>query len=364
MDLTHTIYFKTISPTQQQQIYQPPIRPNSQSSSTSFPILVIAILGILTTAILLLSYYVFVIKCCLNWRRPSSDTLSRARLHRDLHMAALTAAHSPATESRGLDESIIRLIPIVRFRKGGSAGGSERYKSLYECAVCLCEFQEEEKLRLLPSCLHSFHIDCIDTWLQSNANCPLCRFTISNDPTQLIMSGGGSNDMVVIEVIGEGGDDPRSQDELITGTEAALPPQEPIHNNPSPKQIEQRMFVQKKRKKLSHQFVSSMGDECIDVRVKDEQFCVQPIRRSFSMDSSSDRQLYLSVQDALHQQQQKRHNPHLQEATISACDGSGDSISCGRVRRSLFSFGSHGRGSRSAITPFEFDCESHNTNLS
>ncbi|KAK1306193.1 RING-H2 finger protein ATL46 [Acorus calamus] len=33
----------------------------------------------------------------------------------------------------------------------------------------------EGKLRLLPSCGHAFHLDCIVMWLLSNSTCPLCR---------------------------------------------------------------------------------------------------------------------------------------------------------------------------------------------
>ncbi|KZV23412.1 ring finger protein [Dorcoceras hygrometricum] len=51
-------------------------------------------------------------------------------------------------------------------------------KEHFDCAVCLCEFSEQDKLRLLPSCSHAFHIDCIDTWLLSNSTCPLCRGVI------------------------------------------------------------------------------------------------------------------------------------------------------------------------------------------
>ena len=31
---------------------------------------------------------------------------------------------------------------------------------------------------LLPKCNHAFHISCIDTWLRSHTNCPLCRVGI------------------------------------------------------------------------------------------------------------------------------------------------------------------------------------------
>ncbi|KAL2332798.1 hypothetical protein Fmac_014011 [Flemingia macrophylla] len=43
------------------------------------------------------------------------------------------------------------------------------------CRVCLCEFEEGEKLRELK-CRHMFHKDCLDTWLQQCfGTCPLCR---------------------------------------------------------------------------------------------------------------------------------------------------------------------------------------------
>lgn len=51
-------------------------------------------------------------------------------------------------------------------------------KEPFDCAVCLCEFSEKDKLRLLPMCSHAFHISCIDTWLLSNSTCPLCRGTL------------------------------------------------------------------------------------------------------------------------------------------------------------------------------------------
>ena len=43
------------------------------------------------------------------------------------------------------------------------------------CAICLCEFSEGDKLKVLR-CGHSFHGACIDPWLiNEKALCPVCR---------------------------------------------------------------------------------------------------------------------------------------------------------------------------------------------
>jgi hypothetical protein len=59
----------------------------------------------------------------------------------------------------------------------------------FDCAVCLCEFAGEDRLRLLPLCGHAFHIDCIDTWLLSNSTCPLCRCALGADAAALFVDG-------------------------------------------------------------------------------------------------------------------------------------------------------------------------------
>ncbi|CAI8585602.1 unnamed protein product [Vicia faba] len=78
----------------------------------------------------------------------------------------------------GLQQSIINSITVCKYRKNeGLIEGTE-------CSVCLNEFHEDETLRLLPKCSHAFHISCIDTWLRSHINCPLCRASIvSNNVT-------------------------------------------------------------------------------------------------------------------------------------------------------------------------------------
>ena len=72
----------------------------------------------------------------------------------------------------GLDQAFIDALPVFLYKE------IIGLKEPFDCAVCLCEFLEQDKLRLLPNCNHAFHIDCIDTWLLSNSTCPLCRGTL------------------------------------------------------------------------------------------------------------------------------------------------------------------------------------------
>mmetsp|Transcript_1851 Transcript_1851/g.5582 ORF Transcript_1851/g.5582 Transcript_1851/m.5582 type:complete len:628 (+) Transcript_1851:128-2011(+) len=46
-----------------------------------------------------------------------------------------------------------------------------------ECMVCLCPFEEGERVRRLP-CNHVFHTACVDEWLGRDAHCPLCRHSL------------------------------------------------------------------------------------------------------------------------------------------------------------------------------------------
>ncbi|KAA8548073.1 hypothetical protein F0562_004666 [Nyssa sinensis] len=72
----------------------------------------------------------------------------------------------------GVDQAFIDALPVFIYKE------IVDLKEPFDCAVCLCEFCEKDKLRLLPMCGHAFHINCIDTWLLSNSTCPLCRGTL------------------------------------------------------------------------------------------------------------------------------------------------------------------------------------------
>ncbi|CAM6034683.1 unnamed protein product [Sphagnum compactum] len=99
----------------------------------------------------------------------------------DQSAAAISALHGQLQHlfhlhDAGVEQAFIDTLPVFCY---GSIRG---LKDSADCAVCLNEFGEEDRLRLLPKCKHAFHLECIDTWLLSNSTCPLCRRSLLPDP--------------------------------------------------------------------------------------------------------------------------------------------------------------------------------------
>ncbi|MCO5573667.1 hypothetical protein L7F22_027439 [Adiantum nelumboides] len=111
------------------------------------------------------------------WHSSSRSVFIR----RGIGASALSAVR-PAAVHRGLDAATIALLPTFTYKTPAAslaekleAGKDESTMPLLECAVCLSEFQENETGRMLPSCKHAFHTECIDMWFFSHSTCPLCR---------------------------------------------------------------------------------------------------------------------------------------------------------------------------------------------
>ncbi|KAG0470745.1 hypothetical protein HPP92_017445 [Vanilla planifolia] len=102
----------------------------------------------------------------------------------------------------GVDQSFIDMLPIFLYKT--IIGLNDPF----DCAVCLSEFEPEDKLRLLPKCSHAFHIECIDTWLLSHSTCPLCRRSLFHEfspaccfsPVVLVVESGSETSR---EILGE-----------------------------------------------------------------------------------------------------------------------------------------------------------------
>eukprot|EP00257_Ricinus_communis_P026565 XP_025013979.1 RING-H2 finger protein ATL52 [Ricinus communis] len=132
-------------------------------SGTDFSPLIIAIIGILASAFILVSYYTIISKYCRR-RNNDEDSMTYEVSNESLQGAG----------NGGLDETLIKSITVRIYKKG------DGFIEGMDCSVCLTEFQENDSLRLLPKCNHAFHLPCIDTWLKSHASCPLCRAHIAS----------------------------------------------------------------------------------------------------------------------------------------------------------------------------------------
>ncbi|XP_020588169.1 RING-H2 finger protein ATL2-like [Phalaenopsis equestris] len=138
-----------------------------RSYALSGQIMLSAIVVLFTVVLLILFLHLYV-----RWRviRRASR---RARRRRQLVFASDGQHSVNCASNRGLDPSILASLPILLI-----SDCAEEDDESGECAVCLNEFKEGEKIRCLPRCNHSFHIDCIDMWFCSHSTCPLCRATV------------------------------------------------------------------------------------------------------------------------------------------------------------------------------------------
>ncbi|CAK8533700.1 unnamed protein product [Lathyrus sativus] len=156
------------------------ITPTTSSSSSStkispavlFIIVVLAVLFFISGLLHLLVRFLI--------KHPSSSSSAQSNRQHHNEISTSDALQRQLQQlfhlhDSGLDQAFIDALPVFQFKE--IVGLNEPF----DCAVCLCEFSEKDKLRLLPMCSHAFHISCIDTWLLSNSTCPLCRGTLQTN---------------------------------------------------------------------------------------------------------------------------------------------------------------------------------------
>ena len=72
--------------------------------------------------------------------------------------------------SKGLSAQQFEKLPITKYKK-------EKYSENFQCIICMEEFNEGEKVKVLP-CGHIFHPNCIKEWLMKQKSCPFCKSEI------------------------------------------------------------------------------------------------------------------------------------------------------------------------------------------
>ncbi|KAK7276837.1 hypothetical protein RIF29_17983 [Crotalaria pallida] len=70
---------------------------------------------------------------------------------------------------KGMTQNFIQKLPSQHYNS------SEMLKLDNNCSICLQDLEDGELVRILPKCIHLFHLECIDKWLVCKGSCPMCR---------------------------------------------------------------------------------------------------------------------------------------------------------------------------------------------
>lgn len=269
----------------------------------------ILITGCMVGSVLILCIAVIMVKRYFSRRNASRERSLPILFHTqqdfvDEDQGPVIDHHIWLINTVGLPQSVIDSITACEYKKDeGLIEGTE-------CSVCLSEFEDGESVRLLPKCSHAFHLACIDTWLRSHKNCPLCRAPVVRDiaavnTPQVNVAGPSSYDfsspgedaqMENSENGGVGLSNQRDEGET-SDTRVRVDVRE--IEGESARNAENRIKV----------LFNSVGGSC-DSRVLSDladkrqvaSEDIQPMRRSVSMDASSAMVIYQAVANVVSDQ--------------------------------------------------------------
>ncbi|KAI3921365.1 hypothetical protein MKW92_040345 [Papaver armeniacum] len=153
-------------------------------------------LAIITT-VLIIFLLIIIIKVIRHFSNTTTTTTTPS---------SLSLSPQPNHQSDQHNQNLINSLPTFRFEsiKGiphstsflSSTSTAETTANL-DCAICISKFENQDPLRLLPSCCHVFHSVCIDQWiLLSNYYCPICKsdvkFSVDDGDLRIISSSSRS----------------------------------------------------------------------------------------------------------------------------------------------------------------------------
>ncbi|XP_006649482.2 E3 ubiquitin-protein ligase BIG BROTHER isoform X1 [Oryza brachyantha] len=89
----------------------------------------------------------------------------------------LDLGEAVGTQSRGLSQEHISLLPVTKYKCGFF---SRRKTRRERCVICQMEYRRGNLQMTLP-CKHVYHASCVTRWLSINKVCPVCFAEVPGD---------------------------------------------------------------------------------------------------------------------------------------------------------------------------------------
>ncbi|KAK6230552.1 hypothetical protein QUC31_002076 [Theobroma cacao] len=148
-------------------------------------LLLSCLIGVCIIATSFIILIIYIICECLSWPifgKFISDLLRRAihRVRVVTYQAIIPNYLQPSGMTEGFPQStddrvMLRQQTFEKLLRPMIYGvGSHPLKSR-DCAICLDDYVVGEVCRVFPACKHTFHLSCIDHWLENHRTCPVCR---------------------------------------------------------------------------------------------------------------------------------------------------------------------------------------------
>ncbi|KAL3518039.1 hypothetical protein ACH5RR_020628 [Cinchona calisaya] len=144
----------------------------------------------LSISVVLLTFFSFLFIAFLFFRlvcyreRRFPDAMATNLTMNSHHTIAIPA------QPLGLDANTIKNLPMFVHRSNVCSGddGTSINSNFKEsdCSICLGLYEDEEMVKVMPDCLHTFHSDCVDKWLRNRSTCPLCRLALDSSAASAV----------------------------------------------------------------------------------------------------------------------------------------------------------------------------------
>lgn len=123
------------------------------------------VLGFAVSVLFIIFVCIRLLCARLQFRDPRTGRLQPSILQREFN--------GLEQEVNGMEPLEVAAFPIMKFNNEVFVSRENAI-----CTVCLGEYEEKDILRVLPTCGHAFHINCIDVWLRQHSTCPVCRVSL------------------------------------------------------------------------------------------------------------------------------------------------------------------------------------------